>query len=181
MSDGKQGSSGERQQLRDRISDAQARSQSSSSKRPGQYDSSNRPTPPDPRTLVERTVDDHPLALLAGSLIMGVVAANLMQASFGRKIAGRLLGLVAVAAEVGASLGSKTLDAAAEAGRAGQERLTHLGETVAEEGAEVRRKAAELGAQAGRRALSLASDAAAEAREAGDSALKRLGKLTHRQ
>lgn len=139
-----------------------------------------RPSPPDTRTLLAKTADDHPLALLAGSLIMGVVAANLLRASWGRKVASRLLGAVAVVGELGAGYGNKTLEAAAEAGRSGQERLTKLGDAVAEESAEVRRRATQLSAQARRRAIALASEAADEAREAGGSALKRLGKLSGR-
>lgn len=169
-------------ELRDRISAGQARSRGrGGARKTASPDSSGAPTPPDTRGVFEKTAEDHPLALLAGSLIMGVVAANLLQASLGRRIASRLLGVVAAASEVGAKYGNKTLGAAAEAGRAGQERLSRLGDAVAEEGAEVRRRAAELGAQARQRALELASEAAEEAREAGGSALKRLGELRPRR
>lgn len=139
-----------------------------------------RPTPPDPRGLVTKTVQEHPLALLAGSLVLGIVASNLLRASLGRKVGSRLLGAVAVVGELGAKYGNKTLGAAAEAGRSGQDRLSQLGEKVGEEGAEVRRRARELGAEARRRAIALASDAAAEARDKGDNALKRLSKLGRR-
>jgi hypothetical protein len=144
------------------------------------WPTAGRYTPPDTRSLAEKTIDDHPLALLAGSLVMGVVAANFFHASLLRRLGSRMLGAVVVAGELGARAGNKTLEAAAEAGRSGQERLTRLGDLVAEEGAEVRRRAAELGSHAGRRALSLAEEAAHEAREKGSHAIDRLGKLARK-
>lgn len=188
-------------QIRDKIAASRARGRSrvtpgSATASQGGY------TPPDPRSLTEKTIDEHPLALLAGSLVMGVVAANFLQASLIRRLGSRMLGAVIVAGELGAKAGNKTLGAAADAGRTGQEKLSRLGDLVAEEGAEVRRRAAELGSQAGhrvlslaseaaseakekgthagRRALSLASEAAGEVKEKGSHALDRLGKLGHR-
>jgi hypothetical protein len=178
VSDSTVNDAGKAGQLRDKITTSQSRNRSRAPRKAGAVPaSSDEWTPPDTRSVVERTIDDHPLALLAGSLIMGVVAANLLQASLGRRIAGRLLGVIAVAGEYGAKAGSKTLGAAAEAGRSGQERLSRLGDLVAEEGAEVRRRALDLGTQAGRRALTLAEEAAREAREKGSHALGRIGKL----
>jgi hypothetical protein len=174
MSDSTKDSSGEAQDLRQRISASQERSRS---RRKSAAEADGRPVPPDPRGTFERAVEDHPLAMLAGSAILGIVAANLLQRSLGRKIASRVMGIAAVVGELGASYGNKTLEAAAEASRASQERLSKLGEAVAEESAEVRRRAAEMGAQARRKAAELASEAAAEAREAGESAVKRIGKL----
>jgi hypothetical protein len=166
--------------IRERIAASQARGKRQVSSTDSDGVAITRPTPPDPRGVVEKTAEDHPLVLLAGSLVVGAVAAGLLRSSFGRRVADRLLGIAVVAGEMGAAAGNKTLGAAAEAGRAGQDRLTRISDEVAEEAAEVRRRAVELGSQAGRRALSLASDAAAEAREAGSHALKRLGKLADR-
>lgn len=169
---------GQTDTIRDRITASQARKRgrSSPSQASGQAGATVR-TPPDMRSVVEKTVEDHPLALLAGSLVMGIVAANLLQASLGRRIASGLLGVIATAGELGAAAGSKTLGAATEAGRAGQQQLTRLGDAVAEESAEVRRRAVQLSGEARRRALSLASEAAAEAREAREQALKHLGRV----
>lgn len=180
MSDQNKGGQDKAKDIRDKISASQSKSRSRSSQRKAAADA-GQPLPPDTRGLVEKTVDEHPLALLAGSLVLGVVAANLLQASFGRRVAGKLLGAVAVAGELGAAAGSKTLGAAAEAGRAGQEKLSHLGDTVAAEGAEVRRRAKEMSREARRRALALATEAASEARDAGGSALQRLRKFGSRR
>lgn len=174
MTDQAHESSGEAQDLRDRISASKERSRARTKANKA---ASGERSPPDTRSVFEKAIEDHPLALLAGSLILGVVGANLLQRSVGRKMASRLMGLAAVAGELGASYGNKTLEAAGEASRASQERLSKLAEAVAEESAEVRRRAAEMSEQARRKARELASEAAAEAREAGESAVKRIGKL----
>ena len=128
----------------------------------------------------DRALDDHPLALLAGSMVVGAIAASLVPASLGRKLGSRMLGLAAVAGELGAAYGNKAWGAAAEGARAGQDKLEDLGETLAEQGADARRKAVELGTLAGKRALELAEQAARSAREAGGSAAKAIGDLSDR-
>jgi len=128
----------------------------------------------------DRALDDHPLALLAGSMILGAIAASLVPASFGRKLGSRMLGLAAVAGEMGALYGNKAWGAAAEGARAGQDKLEDLSETLADHSADARRKAAEMGAKAGKRAFELAGVAAQNAREASGEALKALTDLSQR-
>jgi hypothetical protein len=132
----------------------------------------------DQRGAFKKTLDNHPLALLAGSVILGVVAASLIPASLGRKLGSRALGLAAVAGDLGAEYGSKALGYAAKGARAGQEKLDDVGETIAEKGDEARRRAVEMSTQARRRAVEMAEAAAANARDARQTALKRIGELS---
>lgn len=134
----------------------------------------------DDRNFLDRALDDHPLALLAGSVVLGAIAASLVPASWGRKIGSRALGLAAVAGELGVLYGGKALEASAQAARAGQDRLGDLGETAGEYGADARNRAIELGTLAGRRAIELAQEAADSAREARGGVLKRIGELSDR-
>ena len=128
----------------------------------------------------DKALDEHPLALLAGSVVLGAIAASLIPASWGRKLGSRALGLAAVAGEIGALYGTKAWGAAAEGARAGQDKLEDLGETLADHSADARRKALELGTLAGKRALALAGTAADNARATGGSALKALSDLSAR-
>ena len=132
------------------------------------------------QNFFDRAVDEHPLALLAGSIVLGAIAASVLPRSFGSKLAGRALGLAAVAGELGAVYGNKAWGAAAQGARAGQDRLEDIGETLAEHGSDARRKALELGALAGKRALELAGEAARTARDGGSGALKALETLSER-
>ena len=134
----------------------------------------------DDSNFFDRALDDHPIALLAGSMILGAIAASLVPASFSRKIGSRVLGLAAVAGELGALYGNKAWGAAAEGARVGQDKLEDLGETLADHSADARRKALELGTLAGKRALELAGTAADNARATGGSALKALSDLSAR-
>lgn len=128
----------------------------------------------------DRALDDHPLALLAGSVVLGAVAAAILPRSFGSKLAGRALGLAAVAGELSAFYGNRALGAAAQGARAGQDKLEDLGEVLADHGTDARRKAIELGTLAGKRAIELAGVAAREARDAGSGARRMLGELSER-
>jgi hypothetical protein len=136
------------------------------------------PVGDDQRTAFRKALDDHPVALLAGSLVLGMVAAGLIPASLGRKLGSRALGLAAVAGDLGAEYGSKALGFAAKGARAGQEKLDDLGETIAEKGDEARRRASEMRSLAGRRAVELAEAAAANARDARETALERINKIS---
>ena len=128
----------------------------------------------------EKAMADHPLALLAGSVVLGAIAASLVPRSWGGKLGGRLLGLATIAGELGATYGTKALGAAAEGARAGQDKLEDLGEVLADQGTDARRKAIELGTLAGRRAIELAGVATRNAREASGGALKAIGDLSDR-
>ena len=106
------------------------------------------------------------IIVLAGSMVLGAIAASLRPASWGRKRASRAWGAAALAGELGALYGGKALEAAAEGARAGQDKLGDIGETLADQSADARRKAAEL-----------AAVAAKSARETGGGVLKALSDL----
>lgn len=169
--------------IRAKISASQARSRGSGAPRKdkpaapprrGAADDSDR------RSVLDRALDDHPLALLAGSMVLGAVAATLIPASVGRKLGSRALGLVTVAGELGALYGAKAWDTAAQGARSGQDKLEDIGDALAEQGGEARRRAVELGTLAARRALDLAEAAARNARDASGHALKAIGELSER-
>lgn len=130
--------------------------------------------------FIEKAMADHPLALLAGSVVIGAVAASLIPRSWGSKLGSRVLGLATIAGELGAVYGTKALSATADGARAGQEKLGDLGETLADQGSQAGHKAIDLGLLAGKRALELAGIAAKNARDASDSALKAIGDLSDR-
>ena len=166
------------QRIRKKISDSQARTQGKAA--PRRETPRHRTVRRSPRGTLDRAIEEHPLALLAGSMVLGAIAATLIPASFGRKLASRALGAAAVAGELGSLYGNRAWGAAAEGARAGQDKLEDLGETLADHGADARRRAVELGTLAGKRALELAGAAAKNAREAGGGAIKAIGDLSDR-
>ena len=166
------------ERIRTKISASQARSRG---------DAAPRKAKPTPRKrasgetgFIEKAMADHPLALLAGSMVLGVIAASLLPRSWGSKLGSRMLGLATVAGELGAVYGTKALSAAAEGARTGQDKLEDLGEVLADQGSDARRKAIELGTLAGKRAIELAGVAAKNARDAGDGAIKAISDLSER-
>ena len=130
--------------------------------------------------FLEKAIADHPLALLAGSVVLGAIAASLMPRSWGSKLGSRLLGLATVAGELGAVYGSKALSAAAEGARTGQDKLEDIGETLSDQSHDARSRAIELGTLAGKRAIELAGVAAKNAREARGEAMKAISDLSDR-
>jgi hypothetical protein len=164
------------ERIRNKISASQARTRGEGSPRKAKPASRKRPS--GETTFIEKAVADHPLALLAGSVVLGAIAASLIPRTWGSKLGGRMLGLATIAGELGAAYGSKAWGAAAEGARAGQEKLEDVGETLADQGSDARRRAIELGTQAGRRVIELAGAATRNAREAGGGALKAIGDRT---
>lgn len=132
------------------------------------------------RSFLARALDEHPLAMLAGGVVLGAVAASLIPASFVRKMGSRAFGMAALAGEMSALYGGKALEKSGQAARAGQDRLEDLGESAADYSADARARAIELGTLAARRAIDLASDAANSARGTGGGLVKRLGELADR-
>ena len=166
------------ERIRSKISASQARTRGEGSPRKAKARPAAQKRPSGETTFIEKAVADHPLALLAGSVVLGAIAASLIPRAWGSKLGGRMLGLASIAGELGAVYGNKAWGAAAEGARAGQEKLEDVGETLADQGSDARRKAIEMGAMAGRRVLELAGTATRNAREAGGGALKALGERT---
>lgn len=166
------------ERIRSKISASQARSRGDAA--PRKAKAAPRKRASGETTFIDKAIADHPLALLAGSMVLGVIAASLLPRSWGSKLGGRMLGLATVAGELGATYGSKAWGAAAEGARAGQDKLEDLGETLADQSTDARRRAVELGTLAGKRAIELAGVAAKNAREASGGALKALSDLSDR-
>ena len=164
MSETTKSSDGKADRIRSKISASQARTQGKA--KPRTAASRPKTTRSNGGNFFDRAIDDHPLAMLAGSMVLGAIAASLIPASFARKLGSRALGLAAVAGELGALYGGKALEAAAEGARAGQDKLEDIGETLADQSADARRKAVEL-----------AAVAAQSARETGGGVLKALSDL----
>ena len=175
MSETTTGGNGKADRIRSKISASQARTQGKA--RPRKAASRPRSRSSNGGNFFDRAIDDHPLAMLAGSVVLGAIAASLLPASWGRKLGSRALGLAAVAGELGALYGGKALSAAAEGARIGQDKLEDLGETLADHSTEAGRKAVELGSLASKRTAELAGAAAQSARETGGGVLKALSDL----
>lgn len=165
------------ERIRQKVTAARSRTSAGNA---GQREGKPRKPPGPQRTLFDRALDDHPLALLAGGLALGAVASVLLPRSFGSKLGSRVLGIAALAAELGSVYGSKALDAAAAGARDGRDRLEDLGENLADQGSEARRQAIRLGTIAGKRVIELAGVAARNARGAGDDAVRALSDLRDR-
>ena len=166
------------ERIRTKISASQARARGDAA--PRKAKSAPRKRASGETGFVEKALADHPLALLAGSMVLGVIAASLLPRSWGSKLGSRMLGLATVAGELGAVYGSKALSAAADGARTGQDKLEDLGEVLADQGSDARRRAIELGTMAGKRAIELAGVAARNARGAGDGAIKAISDLSER-
>lgn len=168
------------ERIRSKIDASQARSRGDAAPRKARAKTAPRQRASGETGFIEKAMADHPLALLAGSVVIGAVAASLIPRSWGSKLGSRVLGLATIASELGAVYGTKAWAATAEGARAGQDRLEDLGETLADRGSDAGHKATELGLLAGKRALELAGLAAKNAREASDNARKAIGDLTDR-
>jgi hypothetical protein len=166
------------ERIRTKISASQARSRGEAEPRKSKPAPRKRAT--GEQSFIDKAMADHPLALLAGSVVLGAIAASLVPRSWGSKLGGRMLGLATVAGELGVTYGSKAWGAAADGARVGQDKLEDLGEVLADQGNEARHKAVELAVLAGKRAIELAGVAAKNARDAGDGARKAIGELSDR-
>jgi len=166
--------------IKDKIAASTARSSGKAPARTSANPKTAARSGPDERSFLTRALDDHPLALLAGSVVLGAVAASLIPASFMRKMGSRAFGFAALAGEMSALYGGKALEKGSQAARAGQDRLEDLGESAADYSADARARAIELGTLAARRAIDLASEARSSARDTGGGLARRLGALADR-
>ena len=121
------------------------------------------------RSTVREVVEDHPIALLAGGLLIGALAARFLPRSMFGKLGKRTAALAAAGAEIAALYGARIGNAASEVSQHGREKLEELGET-----------ASETAADAGRRAAGLADLAVTTAKAVGKQALRRMTDVTDR-
>lgn len=166
--------------IRSKIDASQARARGDAAAPKPKPKAAPRKRPPGESSFIEKAVADHPLALLAGSVVLGAIAASLIPRSWSSKLGGRVLGLATIASELGMAYGSKAWTATADGARAGQDKLEDLGESLAGQGSDAGHKAVGLGLLAGKRALEFAGLAAKNARDASDTALKAIDDLTDR-
>lgn len=166
--------------IKDKIAASSARSSGKAPARTGSKPNGGARDAADERSFLTRALDDHPLALLVGSVVLGAVAASLIPASVTRKLGSRVFGLAALAGEMSALYGGKALEKGSQAARAGQDRLEDLGESAADYGSDARARAIELGTLAAHRAIELATGAATNARSTGGGLVKRLSDLADR-
>ena len=112
---------------------------------------------------------EHPIATVAGGVAIGILVAGLFRGPRRAAIKGgtRAAGLAAVGAEVALAYAQQAMAAAAEAGRAGADRLDDLGDNARHIGRDAAGRAGELGRDAASRAGELGESARAAARDAG--------------
>jgi len=139
--------------LRDRIDAAKARNAAQSA-----LDSSR------------KVIEEHPIAALAGGILIGALIARALPRSVARTPARKLgksaLSLATMASELAVAYAAK----AAEAGRGGVDRLEDIGGSVGG-------KMAEGGAEARRVATDIAGIARSGLKEAGEVALRHVSEI----
>lgn len=129
-----------------------------------------------PGKTVKTLVDEHPVAMLAGGILLGALVARAWpkRRSAAREVVDSRLGKRAVAlAALGAEIASAYATRAAEAGRESVAKLEDIGGSVGG-------KIAEGGEEARKRAADLTEVAVSSAREAGETALRRLIEIATR-
>lgn len=113
---------------------------------------------------------EHPVAVVAGGLVAGILVSALFKGSPTRKLGGKAAGLAAIGTELALAYAHRAMVAAEETGRVGAENLDDLGDSIGDTARGVRRDAGYL-----------ASGASDNARIAARKAGKRLGRaLRHR-
>ena len=129
-----------------------------------------------PAKTVKTLVDEHPVAMLAGGILLGALVARAWpkRRSAAKEVVDSRLGKRAVAlAALGAEIATAYATRAAEVGREGVARLEDIGGSVGG-------KIAEGGEEARKRAVDLTDVAVSSAREAGETALSRLIEIATR-
>lgn len=168
------------QRIKDKIEASAARSAGKGPARGAAANDAAGRKVPDERSFVTRAIEDHPLALVAGGVVVGAIAASLIPSSVVRKLGNRALGLATLAGEMGALYGTKALEKGSEVAREGRERLEDLSESAADHASDARARAIELGIIAAQRAIELAHDARASARDGRGEIAKRVGAFADR-
>lgn len=120
------------------------------------------------RAAIQQVANDHPIALLAGGIVLGALVARLLPKSAFGKVGKRAASLAVMGAEMAALYGSKVADAAGEAARDSREKLEDLGSTVSEGASEARRRTGDLADLAVSTAKSVGSKALRKVSEAAD-------------
>ena len=120
------------------------------------------------RSAVQGMIDDHPIALLAGGLLLGALVARLLPRNAMGKLGTRAAALTMAGAEMAALLSDRVASTAGEAAREGRGRLGDLGETFSETATEARRRTADLADIAITTAKAVGADALRRVSQAAD-------------
>lgn len=95
---------------------------------------------------------EHPIALIAGGLVLGIAISALFPRSptrrIGREVGSKAAGIAAMAAELAALYGERALGAAQHAGRAGLDRFEDLSDSANQTARSLRREASYLAGNA---------------------------------
>ena len=95
---------------------------------------------------------DHPIALIAGGLVLGIAISALFPRSptrrIGREVGSKAAGIAAMAAELAALYGERALGAAQHAGRTGLDRFEDLSDSANQAARSLRRAASYLAGNA---------------------------------
>lgn len=106
---------------------------------------------------IARTAAGNPFVILAGGLVVGLIAGALLPRRFGRKLVRYGVTGATIAGELGRTYGRTAIDSAGEAGRGAREKLGDLGESAG---------------SYGRKALTLAERRTREGRDIGEKLLR---------
>lgn len=96
------------------------------------------------RSTARAVVEDHPIAVIAGGLLLGALLAKFLPRSGIGKLGSRAITLAAAGAELASLYGSKAAESAGEAAREGREKLGELGEAIGESASEAKRRTVDL-------------------------------------
>lgn len=120
------------------------------------------------RSALRGVAEEHPIALLAGGLLLGALVARFMPKSVFGKLGSRAAALTMAGAEMATLFGGKVATAAGDVTREGREKLEELGESVSESTAGARRTTSNLADIAISTAKAVGSDALRRVSEAAD-------------
>ena len=84
----------------------------------------------DARDRLTNVAREHPLLLIAGGLAIGVAISALIPKSPTRRLSKNAIGFLAMVTELGVSYGRQAMEGGGDAGRAGKEKLTELGNSI---------------------------------------------------
>lgn len=96
------------------------------------------------RGTVREVIEEHPIAVIAGGILLGAVLAQFLPKTGLARYGRRAAALAAAGGELAMLYGSKAADSAGDVAREGREKLGELGDTVSDTAAEAKRKGLDL-------------------------------------
>jgi len=143
-------SEAKRQQLKEKIEAAEARNQAKEDRSLAERASEKAVAAKDEFTAFAK---EHPFALVAGGLAVGVLVSAMFKRSPTRKLAEKgfaeASGLAAIGAEMALAYAQQAMSAAEEARQIGADKLGDLGDNIGDKARSLKRDAAYLADEAG--------------------------------